>query len=282
MKKLLLLLIIATGFAFGQDDNDCKANSDYEVFPGNLLFQPLTANFLEPRMGFQFTVSQNDLRLDVGNSMDIIQYSLKCGTSFSAGADFFTYTMLRGESDFHFPVDAVDYLFGLNFAYQKPLKNAEIGGRLRISHISAHFVDGHYDNPTGRWYDNRGPIVYSREFVELIQYYKYKGLRGYAGFTYLFHVDPADINKDIYQLGFDYYAKGLLTEHFTPFAGYDLRAIDISEGYYNHSVSLGIKYGNANGRGFSIYYNYYSGKSIHGEYFDVDREYSAIGIMFDL
>ena len=77
----------------------------------------------------------------------------------------FTYTLLRGETDFHFPVDAVDYLFGVNFGYKNNFeKNKEFGARLRISHISAHFVDGHFDGSTGNWRDGQIPRVFSREF----------------------------------------------------------------------------------------------------------------------
>ncbi len=274
MKKniaLLFLLISINTFA----------QSQIELFPGGLNIQPFTANALEPRMGFLFQLNKNELRLDAGNSFDIARLQ-KENRTFSFGADMFTYTLLRGEKDFHFPVDAVDYLFGINFGYRKTGDCSEYGMRLRISHISAHFVDGHYDGIDHEWRDGQNPRVYSREFVEFMPFYKIDNLRVYGGFTYIFHVDPAYIKKDNYQLGFDYFFKNMINENLTPFAAYDFKMIHINKYTANNSLSLGLKLGKLEGKGMSVYFSYYSGKSLHGEYFDFNNEYSAFGINLDL
>lgn len=276
MKRILLLLILV----------GCSAvysQNRIEYFPDDLNIQPFTANILEPKLGFLFQTGKNELRMDIGNSIDIIKFTKDDSETFTFGADLFTYTLLRGESEFHFPVDAVDYLFGFNFGYKKLLnKNTEYGARLRISHISAHFVDGHFDGTSNKWKDNRNPIVYSREFFELMPYYKINTLRFYAGITYLLNVTPNTIGKDNYQLGFDYFYNEKVFDLFTPFAAYDFKLGNTGKITPNHSLMLGIKFGKVNGKGFSVYYNYYSGKSIHGEYYDVDKEYSAFGINLDL
>ena len=275
MKKNLILLLLFAALA------DNKGQAKLELFPDNLNIQPFTANSLEPKLGFLFQLSKNELELDIGNSIDILKLTEKEKT-FSFGADMFTYTLLRGEQHFHFPVDAVDYLFGVNFGFKSQTDNGEYGCRLRISHISAHFVDGHYDGIDQMWRDGLNPRVYSREFVEFMPYYKLNDLRVYCGFTYLFHVDPGYIKRDNYQAGFDYFFKGLLNESFTPFIGYDLKLEHIARYTANNSLSAGIKFGRPEGKGLSLYFNYYSGKSIHGEYFDFNKEYSAIGINLDL
>lgn len=274
MKKLILIVSLFSSIIFGQEEKSV-------LFPGDLLIQPFAANTLEPKMGFLFQVGKNELRLDVGNSMDIYRTESD-GQLISIGADFFTYSLLRKQSDFHFPVDAIDYLFGLNFGYKVVKNNVEYGARLRLSHISAHFVDGHYNKDLGEWRDGLQPRVYSREFLELMPYYKFNQLRVYAGITYLYHVDPQDIGKDIYQVGFDYYAENFFNETFTPFAGYDLRIVNLYDYELNHSFVTGIKWGKPNGRGLSLYFQYYSGKSIHGELFLKKVDYSAIGINLDL
>lgn len=275
MKKYFVLIVLLITI-------NSVAQDKMELFPDDLNVQPFTANLLEPKLGFLFQLTKNELRLDIGNSIDVVRYQIGENENISFGADFFTYTLLRGENDFHFPVDAVDYLFGVNGTYKKTIEENEYGMRVRISHISAHFVDGHYDGVDGTWRDGLSPRVYSREFIEAIPYYKINSLRVYAGFTYLFHVDPAYIGKDNYQIGFDYFAKNILSETITPFVGYDLKIINIDEYTANHSFSAGIKFGKPNGKGLSLYLNYYSGKSIHGEYFDSNKEYSAFGINLDL
>jgi hypothetical protein len=274
MKKYFIVFFLLCGQFFSQDKT--------ELFPDDLLIQPFTANILEPKIGFLFQVGNNELRLDIGNSIDVLRYKMNDDEVFSFGADLFTYTLLRGETDFHFPVDAVDYLFGFNAGYVNKNNGNEYGARFRLSHISAHFVDGHYNNETNEWRNGRTPRVYSREFLELIPYYKFDALRLYAGITYLIHVTPEEIGKDNYKIGFDYFAKNLIGENFTPFIAYDFKLVNIDKYTGNNSINAGIKFGKPNGKGLSIYFHYYSGKSIHGEYYDFNKEYSAIGINLDL
>ena len=136
---------------------------------------------------------------------------------------------MRSESDFHFPVDAIDYLFGLNAGfvvreekdedYDKDKVNnmgMEYGFRFRLSHISAHFVDGHFDFADYDWRDGRKPQVYSREFVELFPFIKFQSFRFYFGFTFIFNVTPDFLGKEIYQTGFDYYLPNFLFDTITP------------------------------------------------------------------
>ncbi len=258
-----------------------NSQSRFELFPDNLSIQPFAANTLEPKLGFLFQTYKNELRLDIGNSLDFLRFD-SGNETFTFGADLFTYTLLRGEENFHFPVDAVDYLFGINGSYKNVKGNHQYGLRLRISHISAHFVDGHYDGAKQQWRNGLNPRVYSREFVELMPFYSYKNLRLYGGYAFIFHVEPSSIGKDNYQTGFDFYAIDLITDFITPFVGYDMKITHIKEYNFNHSVVFGIKTGKPNGKGLSAYFNFYSGKSIHGEYFDFDKNYWAFGINIDL
>jgi Protein of unknown function (DUF1207) len=251
-----------------------------EWFPDQLNIRPFVANILEPKAGFSF-MSGKKLRLDISTSQDF--YKKETGsTAFSIGGDLFTYTRLRAESDFHFPVEAIDYLFGINAGYKVLNKNDEYGFRLRLSHISAHFVDGKYDSQIQNWSAGDRPRVYSREFIEFMPYSRYKGFRIYGGLTYLFHVTPKNIGREIYQLGFDYYMNWLNTGIFVPYFAYDfkLNKIDVLAG--NNSFTAGIKFGKTFGKGLSLAYSYFSGKSIQGEYYDRKESYSAIGINLDL
>jgi len=268
--KVLFLTLLLSQFNYAQENST--------LFPSNLLVQPFTANTLKPKLGFEFKTSKNELNLNIGSSIDIIHYKLDDKSKISIGADLFTYTLLRSQSDFHFPVDAIDYLFGFNFGYSRN----NYGARLRISHISAHFVDGHYDKNEDEWRDGREPKVYSREFLELIPFYRYKNLRVYAGLTYIFSIDPADIGKDQYQLGIEYFANNLISSYLTPYIAYDFRLINIYGYTGNNSLEAGIKYGYSKGRGISLYLRYFAGYNIHGEYFDVKEDFTSFGFNLDL
>jgi hypothetical protein len=272
VKKILLLLFISAAL-FAQDKK--------EWFPSDINIQPFTANFLEPKAGFAFNTSNNNLRLDISTSRDIY-HLYEYNSEFSFGADLFTFTRLRREGEFHFPVEAIDYLFGFNAGYKITEETREYGLRFRLSHISAHFVDGKYDFTIHDWRDGDIPHVYSREFIELFPYYSFSGLRLYAGLTYLFHTTPKEIGKGIYQLGFDYYPVWNISDIITPFIAYDFKLdkIDVFRG--NNILTAGLKIGKARGNGISIAYSYFAGNSIHGEYFNRYESYSTFGFNIDL
>lgn len=252
-----------------------------EWFPAGLNIQPFSAHFLEPKSGFQFLFDLEKVRIDIGTSHDIVQWKNE-NVSFSIGADFFTYTRARSEANFKFPVETIDYLFGVNGGYKHKSDKREWGVRLRFSHISAHLVDGYYDSKSGTWLNRREPFVYSREFFELIAYYKIYGLRVYGGITYNIHIIPDEIKKGIFQAGFDYYSESLSTSLFIPFLAYDFKLIGIQEYSGNNVISAGIKFGEPTSRGFSILVSYFSGKSVHGEFYDLTENYVTIGINLDI
>lgn len=266
-------LVLITSLTFAQ--------TSFEWFPGDLSIQPFTANFLEPRAGFSFMTGKSAIRLDVGTSSDIIHLK-KDNSIFSFGADLFTFTRLRGEKEFHFPVETIDYLFGVNAAYKKVNRDYEYGARFRLSHISAHFVDGHFDYAIYDWRNGRIPRVYSREFLELFPYYKFNGIRVYVGLTYLLHTSPKLFGKGIYQFGFDYYAQNLIACNVTPFASFDFKLSKIKSFTGSNILSAGVKFGKPFSKGFSIFAAYFSGNSIHGEYFDYKESYGTIGFNIDI
>jgi hypothetical protein len=258
-----------------------SAQTVTQWFPAELNIQPFTAHFLEPKAGFQYLFDLEKVRIDIGTSHDILHW-INEDESFSFGADFFTYTRARSENNFKFPVETVDYLFGVNGSYKKKNDGSEWGARLRFSHISAHLVDGYYDSESESWLNGREPFVYSREFFELIAYYKIYGIRVYGGVTYNIHIVPDEIKKGILQAGFDYYVTHIQTSFFTPFIAYDFKLTGIDTYSGNNIISAGIKFGKPESRGFSILASYFSGKSVHGEFYDLNESYATIGINLDI
>jgi hypothetical protein len=273
MRYIFIFSLILTFQSFPQGKS--------EWFPKSLNIQPFTANFIEPRAGFQFLFGKTEIELDIGTTSDIYHYSTD-NSVFSLGADLFTYTRLKGQTNFFFPVDAVDYLFGINAGYKISKLNKEYGFRFRLSHISAHFADGHFDTRLNEWKNGRNPQVYSREFIELFPFYRIDGFRVYLGLTYLFHVIPKGIGKGIYQTGFDYYFSNLFKKNISPFIAYDFKLDNIGKYSGSNILSLGVKFGKYDSKGFSISFNYFSGKSIHGEYFDITEHYTTLGVNLDL
>jgi hypothetical protein len=258
------------------------AQFNHELFPADLNIQPFTANILEPKAGFLFNIDNDKLRLDISTSRDIVKW-YDDDETISIGADLFTFTRLRSTDEFKFPVETIDYLFGFNAGYKKQLEgNREFGIRFRLSHISAHLVDGQYDAENQEWREGREPFVFSKEFIELFPYYRFNSLRAYVGFTYIFHIIPKEIKQFNAQIGFDYFVTQFGSENITPFLAYDFKLAGNETYVGNNIFSAGVKFGKWNQRGLSLYYTYISGKSIHGEYYDVNENYSAIGFNFEL
>ncbi len=275
------LSFILTVFFITAFNQYSPAQTKTEWFPSGLNIQPFTANFLEPRAGVSYLLNQKKLRLDIGTSHDI--YKMSWGDkTLSFGADLFTFTRLRSESDFKFPVETIDYFFGINSGYKITDGDTQYGFRFRLSHISAHLVDGRFNEQDFTWRDNLLPFVYSREFVELFPFYKIDNFRGYIGLTYLFHVIPSNIGRGIYQAGFDYYLDSYFGKNISPFIADDYKINKTEEYNGNNTFMLGIKFGRYDGKGFSIIYTYYSGKSVHGQYYDLNEYYSSLGINLDL
>ncbi|MFC2119715.1 DUF1207 domain-containing protein [Bacteroidota bacterium] len=253
-----------------------------EWFPAEFNIQPFTSNLLEPRNEFMFALGEDWLRLDIGTSRDILQ--LKSGEeTISLGADLFTFTRLRSNDNFKFPVETIDFFFGINAGYNKNDGDREYGFRIRFSHLSAHLVDGRYDVHSDKWVNGRDPFTFSKEFIELFPYYRISGFRIYLGLTYIFHIIPEIINKGIYQVGFDYYILPFSNGSITPFVAYDFKLNAINNTYFGNNIAkLGVKFGSPLSRGFSILISYVSGKSIHGELFDLTENYFNIGFNLDL
>jgi hypothetical protein len=279
MKKLFFVFLMILIPLFAQDTTI--------IMPGYLNIKPFTAYILEPRMGFVFKTNVNELRLDIGASRDLLWYKPDWNQTYSFGVDFFTYSLLRKEKDFHFPVDAIDYLFGVNFGYKNDNTN-ESGVRFRISHISTHMVDGHIDNY--RNYDSTKPLtwrngipakVYSREFFELIYYYFLHNLRVYGGMTYVFHIDPSYLGDKLFHFGFDYYFKDLITKNIHLYVAHNLKIHKVNAWKGDNNFQLGIKFGKLNENNFSISWCYYKGLNFHGQYYKYNDEYNGININFN-
>jgi hypothetical protein len=261
--------------------NSAAAQSVHSWFNSELNIKPFTANFYEPKAGTSFDLNGKFLRLDIGTTQDV--YSIQDSiTSYSFGADLFTYTRLRSENDFKFPVETIDYFFGVNFGFKHFISDGNYGLRFRLSHVSAHLVDGLYDGQKNDWRNGLSPFVFSKEFIELFPFYQLENLRVYLGMTYIFHVIPETIGKGIYQFGFDYHLTQLSFVDFTPFIAVDYKLSSAGDFNSNIISTIGFKFGKVFGKGFSLMFTYYDGKSVHSEFFNRDESYSTIGFNVDL
>jgi hypothetical protein len=268
---------------------------------------PPYAGKFEARIGGSSEPGDDKLRLDIGASADILrigrEWSFGREWSYRSrdiviGADFFTWTRLRDAGGFKFPVEAVDYYFGLNSSVNN-IAGLGIDTRLRVAHISAHLVDG---DPSFSTADARYK-TYSREFVDLMiagnshsigglfdspydrgaggdhnwgEYYRIS-LRPYIGALSMFHSIPDTLGSFTPYGGFDIAWMPLQTDIISLRAGYELRVNTELETVIEHHVRTGVKVGELFGPGVLIEASYYYGRSPYGQHFDEIEETTSLG-----
>ncbi len=238
----------------------------------NLLFKPLAANVFEPRIGAIYGGQDKKLRLDIGYSHDLKEFSPSKSTKLRIGADFFTYTRLRSAGSFKFPVETSDYFFGLNTTARSIVKDNEFLLRFRLAHISSHLVDGMAKDSIF----TRNPFTYSREFIDLVSALKMQDLRYYTGITYNFSLLPDDAETIFYYLGFDYRKE--LSDIFDFVGGGDIKIFSMKpENMKSLSAQAGIKFKTWDTAGILLSLYYYDGKSIHGMFYREKDSYFGVG-----
>ena len=241
-------------------------------------FRAPMANPLEARVGSMVQFGDKTLRLDIGASIDLNELVRDSTTGWlRVGTDVMTYTRLRSEGNFKFPVETTDFYFGLNATWAAP--HSPLHARLRLAHISSHLVDGYAD--TAGVFSRQRPFVYSREFAELLVGWTFAGFRPYAGATFLWARQPRRAEPLIPQMGVD--VRLPIAPSLELRGGYDWKLIGI-DGVYQpaHAAQLGIFTEMWNGRGILVSAYAYDGRSMHGMFFDQRDSYIGLGFQVQL
>jgi hypothetical protein len=257
----------------------CIPPYSYAQAPSHLNFTPLYANPFEPRIGTMYQASDNRLRLDIGASVDLMDVYTSDNTVITNGSDFFTLTRLRSEGKLKFPVENVDYWFGINFCGVTTHSGFTDSWRVRIAHISAHLADGLAINDSAQLHPK--PFVYSREFVDAVYSREWTALRLYAGCNFIFSNKKLakDVSLLIPTVGAEY------TYQLCPdgtgasiTAGYDLKLQSVGGTFvFAHALQGGLNFPMKGKHELIVYTNYYNGYSIHGLFYDATDKYWGFG-----
>ena len=268
-----------------------QETSSFEFLPGKLLFPPLIANYQEPRTGVRKEIGSSRLKLDIGTTLDLIEYRVSTDGSqkIRMGIDLFTYALTTSAQGLRLQVDAVDGFFGGHLAFRTESDSTAFAIRLRIMHLSAHFVDGHLEASGIHWRDGREPIPFTRDFGELTGAFEWKTSNIiwmlYSGLSYATLVRPVEIQRIATIHGVELHttqlAGPLFGKPFHLFVAYNLTLTGIPAYVGTNNIELGGKIGAWGGTGLRVYIDYYAGLDIFSQYYDVRRETWGIGIAFD-
>jgi len=235
-------------------------------------------------------VGKRFLNLNIGTTADLYQSHSK---KFAIGVDFGTWSLLRESDNFKFPVDAVTYLFGLNTSWKEKISNEtlpfdEFSGRVRLSHISAHFEDGHYEPDGSGWIPEPGgpniPFTYSREFMDLVLALSAPGHRVYAGYQYIYHTIPEGINPNSFHAGAELSTPG------NTYLAADVKLLPVwqsslqeTRGYRGTwNLQAGMRLNAIGLEKVRVACNYFSGMSMQGMYFYHPESYTTLGVIIDI
>ena len=306
MKPILFLPILIFSFVLNvegraQPDQALTTqdeNGEQDLRPSNELQHALEltnapaawfpyAGKIEPRVGNWFQAGEDDLRLDIGTSIELYNssdapLSHPVKDEVSAGVEFFTWTQLRAAGRFKFPVEAVDYHFGV-FASYHPIDFAPfpLDVRLRVAHISAHLVDG----DPGINANPDTAITFSREFVDLLvganDYGKEVSYGWYVGGVWLFSTIPSSIGRVNPYVGLEYSRVIWEDMPLTLRLGYEFRLnTELATIGENHA-RVGLKFADLYDNGVVLEAIYYAGRSPFGQFFDRREEHFSIGFLVE-
>jgi hypothetical protein len=273
-------------FAFDADTTDSR----FSFLPGGTLVPPFTANHEEPRVGLRKQIGSSRLKLDIGSTLDVAEYRPSEYARVRVGVDFFTYALSTSANGLRLQIDAVDGFFGGHISYQSLDHAGAFSLRLRLLHLSAHFIDGHFDNSTNTWKNGVAPIPFTRDFGELSTSYEWQfqtaAVKLYSGFSYATLIRPTEISRFSTIHGFELrtvnWPGTALGRPFAFFAADNLSFVGIPSVVGSNNVEMGMKFGEWSGTGVRLYLSYYSGLTVFSQYYNIREEQWGWGFTFDV
>ncbi len=283
-------MLIATIIQSSQPQT--KKDFKFDFLPQGLNFLPLKAGIDEARMGLLYYTANSNLKVDIGNSVDVLGFNFPSSKSrITVGAEFMAYAYVTSYLAYRLQIDAVDGFFGGNVVYSKQLEGGRFVARFRYIHSSAHLVDGHWDNSTGEWINNENPIAYGNNYGELVlakeDNYGWSFLRYYGGLSISTgkKTGGRQLNRILYKAGAEYSFPNLFGKVFSKdeniFLAFNFDVKGIPEYIINQNYLVGIKFGKWEGKGLVFYASYYNGGDVFNQYFNQRVSRFGLGFMFD-
>ncbi|MBA4250999.1 MAG: hypothetical protein C0425_05520 [Chlorobiaceae bacterium] len=291
MKKIFLSFAIISILSLFSENIFSQKNK-FEFLPDGINFLPLRANMQEAKLGILYYPGNANLKVDIGNSMDLFAIHFPDDKSkLTFGVEFMAYASVIGYQQLRLQIDAIDGFFGGSAAYSKLMNDNLFQIRFRIIHNSAHLVDGNWwatEHPR-TWRKPGGPIPFTRDFGELIfannQEFLNSNFRYYLGGAYAVLVRPKEIKRFSALTGLEIHSEKLLPKLLSKptniFFAYHLNVAGYPKYTGTNQIQLGIKFGEWQTKGVAFYTSYFSGNNMISEYYNERVNQFGIGFRVD-
>lgn len=268
-------------------DSTIQKRTTIELFPTKLDFLPIRGYAAEPKLGVLYYTASSNLKVDIGNAMEIIKIQTSDpAVSWKVGVEFMAYAYSTSYKGYRLQISTVDGFFGGHVSYQHNGNRMQTNIRFKYMHNSAHLVDGNYDVPERRWLEDKLPIPFTRDYAELfyapVFFTNAATIRPYAGFSWAARIRPGNLKRAMYMGGLEIYSANALTQLYnTPlhlFVSYYTQLAGLPEYMLSHNFQVGTKLGKWDEKGMNIYACYYEGNNFFNEYHN--QRISRFGIGF--
>jgi len=271
--------------------HDCRYDPDNGgasngAFPSDDVFRPLIADPKQPQF---FAIWQSTTKRSNGTSANIGSVALGENFGFYTkryGCDGVQVSLLTGVfSQFNLDepnAELINTDFNVGVPVTWRLENWS--ARVRYYHQSSHVGDEFLLNHPGF-----NVVTYTYEEVEAILSYDYKWARMYAGGGVLVHREPAWIDRNRVQWGFDVRLPSIASKlgpvfermRVIPVLAADFKALEELDWIINTNLLAGIELSRPDSfRRFRVMFNYYHGFNPYGQFISQKIESFGIGAYF--
>ena len=167
-----------------------------------------------------------------------------------------------------------DYFVGLPLSYS----SGSWSGLIRLYHISSHLGDEFMLTPEGKKTER---INLSYEGIDMLFSYHFGNTRVYGGGGYIIHKEPSYYKPLKIQGGAEYYSgTTFLNGRLRPIGGIDIKAEEHGKWIPGISCKAGVQLENSSliSSKVQLMLEFYSGKSIHGQFYKDSVKYIGVGL----
>jgi hypothetical protein len=259
-----------------------------EFFPSGVHFLPLRANMAEAKVGVLYMTDNMNLKVDIGNTIDLLKFRKEDSSVVTVGLDFMAYANANSYSGYRLQISALDGFFGGNAVYSFKHNGAEYFLRGRYLHNSAHRVDGFFDVNLGQWIDGQSQTPFTRDYGELTGAVNFSSgdffFRPYLAVSYAVRVRPKLLKRFMGYTGLEVHSREKLLSPGLPYSYFTAFQAQLSgrPAYQlSYHTQAGVKFGKWDEKGLSLYASYFYGPDYFNEFYYLRIEKFSIGFFVD-